>query len=65
MWGWFGEGHLQPSTHHSNGIQNVTIAMAYDAHGYHQAAKKQEEHEGGVVGILGFPIHCTAQSMYV
>ena len=65
MWGWFGEGHLQPSTHHSNGIQNVTIAMAYDAHGYHQAAKKQEEHEGGVVGILGFPIHCTAQSMYI
>lgn len=65
MWAWSGEGHLQPSTHHSDRIQNVTVAMGYDAHGHHQAAKEQEEHKGGVVGILGFPIHSTAQSVYV
>lgn len=43
----------------------MTVAMGYDAHGHHQTAKKQEEHKGGVVGILGFPVHSTAQSMYI
>lgn len=48
-----------------DGIQNVAIAMGYDAHGRHQAAKEQEERKGGVFGVLGSPGHGAAQSVHV
>lgn len=43
----------------------MTIAMGYDAHRHHQAAKEREEHKRGVIGILGSPVHSTAQSVHV